>query len=458
MRTGSNILEVAKFAVDLCLKAGATQAEACVLNYRSYLTRFANSEIHQNVGEENSVLRLRFVLGKRISVTYSNSLEERAIRNLVERAKKIAELQSEDPDFVSLPEPEPMEPVPGIFIENTAECDPIKRAEIAKSLIERAHQFKNVEAVAGNCLTASGEAAVANSLGIEAMASATVARLRSNVIAADGTSKGYGFAESISRDVEELDPEKVGEEAARRAVESLHPQRVEPGEYEVVLLPYAVATAMLYLSFYGFTAQSYQDGTSFVCDYMGKKAFADSVNIWDDGRDPSGMAFPFDSEGVPKKKVILAKDGVPTGLLYDSYYAHKEGKKSTGHSSWRPLMFMGAGPSHLFMGTGDATVDEMIQETKKGLLVTRLHYVRVVHPRKAVVTGMTRDGTWFVENGEVKGPVMNMRFTDSLISLLANVDLIDKEAKTLPFGMEPSSIRVPALRSRKFRFTGVTEY
>jgi len=458
MKRGSDLLETAKFAVDLCLKAGATQAEAGVLSYKSYLTRFANSEIHQNVGEENSALRLRFVLGKRIAVAYSNSLKEEAIKNLVERARRIAELQAEDPDFVSLPEPEPIEPIPGIFIESTAECDPVERAEIVKSLIERAHQFKKVEAVAGNCLTTSIDAAVANSLGVEVTASATVARLRSNVIAADGSSKGYGFAESVSRDVRELDPEKEGEEAARRAVDSLHPKKIEPGEYEVIFLPYAVATAMLYLSFYGFTAQSYQDGISFICDYMGKKAFAESVNIWDDGRDPSGMAFPFDSEGVPKKKVILAKDGVPTGLLYDSYYAHKEGKKSTGHSSWRPFMFMGAGPSHLFMGTGDAKVEEMIQETKRGLLVTRWHYVRVVHPRKAVVTGMTRDGTWLVENGEVKGPVMNMRFTDSMISLLANVDLVGKEAKTLPFGREPSSIRVPALRSKKFRFTGVTEY
>jgi len=449
-----NLIEIARFAVDQCLKAGATQAEAGVYKNVSYLTRFANSEIHQNVGEEDSVLRIRFILGKRISVVTSNRLEERTIKELVERAKRIAELQAEDPDFVSLPEPEPIEPIPGMFVKRTAECDPIERAEIAKSLIERAHQFSNVEAVAGNCSTSVIEAAVVNSLGIEAEASATVAGLRSNVIASDGTSKGYGFAETVSKDVGDLNPEKVGEEAARRAVDTLHPMRIEPGEYEVVFLPYAVATAMFYLAYYGFTAQSYQDGVSFVCDYLGKKAFAESVNIWDDGRDPKGLAFPFDFEGVPKRKVILAKDGVPTGLLYDSYYAHKEGKKSTGHAG----PYLGAFPSHMFMGTGDATVEEMIQETKKGLLITRWHYVRVVHPRKAVVTGMTRDGTWLVENGEVKGPVMNMRFTDSMISLLANVEAIGKEAKTLPFRMEPSSIRVPALKSKKFRFTGVTEY
>ncbi len=450
----ADILDIAKFAVDQCLKAGATQAEAGVFSYKSYLTRFANSEIHQNVGEENSTLRLRFVLRKSISVITSNSLEEKAIGDLVERAKRIAELQTEDPDFVSLPEPEPIEPISGIFVKDTAECEPMERAEIAKSLIERAHQFKEVEAVAGNCSTTIIEAAIVNSLGLEARASATVARLRSNVIASDGTSMGYGFAETVSRDIKDLNPEGIGEEAARRAVESLHPMRVEPGEYEVVFLPYAVATAMFYLSYYGFTAQSYQDGVSFVCDYMGKKAFAESVNIWDDGRDPRGLAFPFDMEGVPKRKVVLAKDGVPTGLLYDSYYAHKEGKKSTGHAG----PFIGAFPAHLFMGTGDASVEEMIQETRKGILVTRWHYVRVVHPRKAVVTGMTRDGTWLIENGEVKGPVMNMRFTDSMISLLANVEAVGKEAKTLPFRMEPSSFRVPALKSKKFRFTGVTEY
>jgi len=447
-------IEIAKLAVDRCLKAGATQAEAGVYKKVSYLTRFANSEIHQNVGEEDSVLRVRFILGKRISVVTSNRLEERIINELVERAKRIAELQAEDPDFVSLPEPEPIEPIPGMFVKRTADCDPVKRAEIAKLLIERAHQFSNVEAVAGNCSTSVIEAAVVNSLGIEAKASVTIARLRSNVIASDGTSKGYGFAETVSKDVGDLNPEKVGEEAARRAVDALHPMRIEPGEYEVVFLPYAVATAMFYLAYYGFTAQSYQDGTSFVCDYLGKKAFAESVNIWDDGRDPRGLAFPFDFEGVPKRKVMLAKDGVPTSLLYDSYYAHKEGKKSTGHAG----PYLGAFPSHMFMGTGDATVEEMVQETKKGLLITRWHYVRIVHPRKAVVTGMTRDGTWLIEHGEVKGPVMNMRFTDSMISLLANVEAIGKEIKTLPFRMEPSSVCVPSLKSRKFRFTGVTEY
>ncbi len=447
-------LEAAKFAVDSCLKEGATQAEAGVMSYRSYLTRFANSEIHQNVGEENSVLRLRFVLGKRIAVLSSNSLDEKSLKELARRAKRTAELQVEDPDFVSLPEPEPIKQIPEIFVKRTAECSPMERAEMVKALIERVHQFEQVKAVAGNCFTRTVEAAVVNSLGVEARASVTMAGLRSNVIVSDGTSMGYGFAETISRDIGEISPEEIGEEAAERAVKSLNPRKLEPGEYEVVMLPYAVGTALFYLSYYGFTIQTYQDGISFLCDYLGKKAFSELINIWDDGTDINGIAFPFDAEGVPKKKVVLAEKGVPKNLLYDSYYAHKEGKKSTGHAG----PFLGAFPSHLFMGTGDSTLEEMIQETRKGILITRWHYVRVVHPRKAVVTGMTRDGTWLIEDGEVKGPVMNMRFTDSLISLLENVDLVGKEAKTLPFRMDPSSVMVPAIRSRKLRFTGVTEY
>lgn len=443
-------LETARKAVDEALKEGADQAEASILSKDYYLTRFANSIIHQNVGETDMSLSLRFVSGKKISSVSTNDTSDAKISELAKKARQLVAFMPEDPEFVSLPDPEPVPELPDIFVRGTADCEAKTRAEMAKALIDSAHGLsQTVESVAGAFLTSTLQLAVVNSLGIESHALGTIASINTNVIVSDGTSKGYGYAADMSKDVRDLRPDTLGKEAAERASKSLRPVRLEPADYTSIFEPYAVSTALAYFA-YQTRAQPFQDGTSFMCDVMGKHVLDDGVTIWDDGLDLRGVAFPLDPEGVPKRKVVLVEGGTPRSVVYDSYTAHKEGKKSTGHLG---------GCANLFMGPGDSSLEEMIEETRKGVLVTRWHYVRTVHPRKAIVTGMTRDGTWLVEDGEVKSPVMNLRFTESFLRMLSNVPMISRDTRrTGSFIYAPSCTVAPAIKVEEFRFTGVTEY
>lgn len=444
-------LDVASKLVKEALNLGATQAEARILNFKNYLTRFAGSTIHQNVGEGNTNLTLRFVLGKRVSTVSTNDTSLKSIKGLAEKGYKLARILGENPEFVSLPEPEPISELKGLFIRETAECTPDTRAEMIRALIDEANSISPyVKEVAGALSINSFDMAVTNSLGVNAYARSTHATLSATTISGEALVEGYGSAGDVSRNVKELDTSSIGREATERSVKSLGAKTIEPGEYEVVLEPYAVATALRYTG-YGLSALPYQDGTSFMNDLMGKKAFSEQFTLWDDGRNLRGLAFPFDFEGIPKKKIMLIEEGTPKAVVYDSYTANKEGKKSTGHAlGIRPM------PSHLFMEKGDATKEEMIGETKKGLLVTTFHYVRTVHPRKLVITGMTRDGTWFIEDGEIKHPVKNLRFTESLLKTYANIELVGKEVKRRGRGLAGSML-VPALKAKSFLFTGVTQ-
>jgi len=444
-------LEITSKVLNEALKAGATQAEVTLINSTSYLTRFANSVIHQNVGEKTVNIILKTVIGKRISNVTANETTNEALANLVQTGIKLAKISEENPDFVSLPEPEPIPRITGLYVRETAECTAKRRAEIVKGIIDSAHSLSSkVDSVSGALTTTANEYCIVNSLGINAYTKLTAADVNVTVIAKEGDSEGFGYSEDISRNVKNINPEALGVEAAERAVKSLNPKTLEPGEYEVILEPYAVQTALAYTA-QGFSAEAYQNGMSFMNEVMGKKVMNENFTLWDDGTDKRGMAVPFDAEGVPKKKVILVENGVPKGLVYDSFTAHKEGKKSTGHSGrFAPM------PSHMFIKPGDATKEEMIKETKRGVLVTYFHYVRTVHAKTITITGMTRNGTWYIENGEIKYPVKNLRFTDSMLKAYGNIDLIGKEVKVL--GGISNSVVVPPLKIRKFLFTGVTEF
>lgn len=189
---------------------------------------------------------------------------------------------------------------------------------------------------------------------------------------------------------------------------------------------------------------------------IGKKVMSEKISIWDDGLDPLGMPLPFDFEGVPKQHVDIVKEGVVEQPVYDRYTAHKAGKHTTGHAM--PPLFRGYGPLglNLFMGIGEKTLEEMIASTERGLYITRFWYTRLVHPRDCVITGMTRDGVFLIENGELTYPVKNLRFTQSYIDALADVEAVGKESYLLLSEYGGFSERVPALKIRNFNFTGKT--
>jgi PmbA protein len=366
----------------------------------------------------------------------------------------VVSFQQDNPDFISLPEPQPIEEIDG-FVEKTASCTPERRAQAAKIIcLPSREQGLNAS---GAFATRSFEYAVGNSLGLFAYYPTTLADLRT-VIMGD---TGSGYAAATSLDVEDIDAESLGREARDRALRTRNPLDVAPGEYTVILEEYAVNVLLAYLAYMGFGAQAVQEGRSFMAGKFGEQVTGENVSIWDDGLDLENLPMPFDFEGVPKQRVDFITKGVANAVVYDTYTAGKEeGKSSTGHALPAPNTF-GPFPWNIAMQPGAATKDDMVASTKKGLWVTRLWYVRPVHPLRTIITGMTRDGTFLIEDGDFVGPVKNLRFTQSILEALSEIQMIGRETK---LGRETfmenmiGGIRVPALKIGRFTFTSTTEF
>lgn len=428
--------------------SAAQQTEVIIMSEDSGLTRFANSYIHQNVAERNVGLRVRTVEGKKIGVASINDLSPEALERVVERALTIARLQPENPDFTSLPSPAPIAEV-AAFDEATATFGPEDRAKAVGVICQLA--VENGLVASGAFTTCAGELAVAKSLGIFAHYSTTSADINTVIMSDDSS----GYSAATAWKVGEINPEAIGSEAVEKALQSRNPRGLPPGRYAVILEEYAVADMMSMLAYLGFGALSVQEGRSFMTDRFGQQIMNPAISIWDDGLDPTGLPMPFDFEGVPRQRVDLIKEGVAEAVVYDSYTAGKEGKASTGHGLPAPNTF-GPIPTHMFMAPGEASKEEMLASMERGLWVTRFHYTRPVHPKLAIITGMTRDGTFLIEKGEMAYPIKNLRFTQSYIEALANVERVCRETKLVQdwFG----ATRIPALKVAEFEFTGATEF
>jgi PmbA protein len=309
--------------------------------------------------------------------------------------------------------------------------------------------------VASGALTTSiFEVAVANTLGTFAYHPTTYADI--NTVIMSDTSAGY--ASALALDVNDLDFRAIGLEAVEKCLHSQNPRSLEPGEYTVILEPYAVQDFVQMMAYTGLSAVALQEGRSFMSGKIGQQIVDSHISIWDDGLSPDGMPWPFDFEGVPKQRVDLIEGGVARGVVYDSYRAGKEhGKESTGHALPAPNTF-GPFPLNTFFAPGDATIEEMIASTDLGLYVTRFHYTRPAEPTKVVITGMTRDGTFLIKDGEIAHPVRNLRFTQSYLEALNHVDMIGKEPRLLLGMGDIARDSVPALKLSKFMFTGATEF
>ena len=426
----------------------ADQTEILVFDGDESLTRFANNEIHQNVSQRDATLLTRVVFGKRIGVASLNNTSEEGVKQVIERASALAEHQVEDPDFQTLPGPQPGQKAGG-YVEATAASTPEERAEAVGILVARAMESGLV--AAGAFSTEAGQIAIGNSLGVFSHHTTTEARL-SAVVMSDTSS---GYADQVTSDVREVDSDAVARIAVEKALRGKEPQSIEPGEYEVVLDEPAVCDIVDFLAYLGFGALAVQEGRSFMAGHIGEKVLGDNITVWDDGLAADTIPFPFDFEGVPKQRVNLVTNGIAKGLVYDTNTALKDGVASTGHGLPAGNTF-GPVPRNLFLAPGTASKEELIRSVKRGIFITRFWYTRTVHPLSITVTGMTRDGTFLIENGEIVAPVRNLRFTQSYVEALNHVDLLGKDAK-LQKDMFAYN-RVPALKIAKWNFTGVTEY
>ncbi len=427
----------------------ADQTEVVILGEENQLTRFANSYIHQNVAENNAQIRVRAVVGKKIGVATTNDLSDGALSQVVESAIGAAKLQRENPDFLSLPSPQPIPQVEG-FVEATALFSPQERAEAA-GIVCRQAQKKGLNA-SGAFTTAREEIAVANSLGVFAYYPTTLADLEI-VIMADS---GSGYAHATSVDVTQIDAQALGQEAIEKALRSRDPIEIEPGDYTVILEEHAVEEILFHLTDLGCGALAVQEKRSFMTDRFGEKIVGRNISLWDDGLDPQGLPMPFDYEGVSKRKVNFIREGIATSVVYDTYTAGREGKESTGHALPAPNSY-GPFSMNRFLAPGEATKEEMLASTERGIWVTRFHYMNPIHPLKTIITGMTRDGTFLIEKGEITRPIKNLRFTQSILEALSSVEMIGKERKLL-LSTHLGCGYVPALKIDGFTFTGVTEF
>src|SRR6266487_2463582 len=424
----------------------ADQTEVVYLGTESALTRFANNSIHQNVAESNHELRVRAVAGKRVGVATTNRLDDESLRRVTEQALLIARLQPENPEFHSLPGPQPIVPAPG-YSELTARFSPEERAQRVGIIVQLARE-RGLES-AGAFSTNASQVAVANSLGIFAYEPRTDSECHAVVMADE---QGSGYTQRIATDATTLDFEAMAREAVDKAQRSRKPVGIALGEYQVVLDTYAVGDMLQNLIFMGLSATAVQEERSFMNGQFGKQLVSPLVTIYDDGHDPAGLPQAFDYEGVPKQRVVMFDRGMASAVVYDSFTAFRERKPDTGHAlpapnPWGPL------PLHTMMVAGDANLEELFKGIDRGIYVTRFHYTNIVHPVKTLFTGMTRDGTFLIEHGELTSPVKNFRFTQSILDALRDVQAIGHEriqcSDYLP-------VVASALRIGSFHFTGVT--
>jgi PmbA protein len=425
----------------------ADETEASITSTSYSLTRFANNCIHQNVSEDGLNLSVRAVVNQRTARASTNKLDENSIRQVCEAALALARLQPPNPELLSMPGPQMYRAVDR-FDAESAELSPQARAETVRLAIERAEKDGLTAAgVYSNGIFVTG---LFNSRGLEAFHEETSSEFSITMLK-EGSS---GWAKKTSPSCLELEPEVLADRAVSKALESHDPQDIVPGKYTVILEPAAVLDLMGFL-FFDFGGLSVHERRSCLTDRVGEKLFGGNINVRDDVFHPLQAGAPFDGEGIPRQRVNLVEKGKVTNLVYARATARKMGKAATGHGFQLPNEY-GEAPMNIVMDGGKKTVEDMVKSTPRGLLVTRLWYIREVDPYQKILTGMTRDGTFWIEDGEVKHGVKNLRFNQSLFDMLNQVEAMSMPQRTA--GEESFEMVVPAMKVNGFNFSSSTRY
>jgi PmbA protein len=431
----------------------ADQTEAVFLGSSAGLTRFANSYIHQNVAESKTTVYFRAAIGRKLGVASTTSFSLTDLRRCLRAATDIARKQVENPQFEKFPGPQQYPEVETYF-EKTARFSPKQRASKLKRIF--AKTIKNNLDAAGAFSTGEGELAVLNSNGLRCYKPFTTAS--GNIIIMGDNSSGY--VNFVSRNVDALDFTALSNKALQKCKKSKNPIELPPDKYEVILEPAAVANLLEWLNFIAFGSKAFQEERSFLSGRIGEKLLGNNISIYDDALDSSGVPFPFDMEGMPKKKVDFVNEGVAKGVVYDIIAGNKDGHESTGHAIMPDEAGEGAMPLNVFIRPGNSNMDEMISHVEKGILITRFHYINgYLDTRRALMTGMTRDGTFLIKNGKLSKGIKNLRFTDSMIDAFSNVQEISGDSVSIPGWWDALGCnRVPAMRISEFNFSGKTDF
>lgn len=432
-------------AVREAAKLGVKDVEVHYRGGSEALTRFANNAIHQNVAETSEALSVRLLMGQRSARATTNRLDADGIARCVAEAAALTKSMAVDEELLPLAEPQEIAPVDR-WDPATAECSPEARARGVAAAIREAGSLT----AAGIYSTEHLTEAVFNTKGIHAVHRETMARF--SITTMGGDSSGWAKASSVR--CNDLDPAALAATAARKARLSANPREVEPGAYTVILEPAAVLDFIGQIM-PGFSATAITDQRSFLTERLHTKLFDERIEITDDVFHPQQSGAPFDGEGLPRQVLALARKGVPQAIAYSRAAAKKAGAVPTGHGHELPND-TGEAPDNIVIHGGSASLGEMIASTEKGILVSRLWYIREVDPYETIMTGMTRDGTFLIEDGRVTAGLRNFRFNQSVIEALSNLEMLGVTQRTS--GEEMPDMVVPAMKIRGFGFTEVTRF
>jgi len=437
-----NLQEVADRVIQLV--GDRAEAQVAVDGTEHALTRFANSFIHQNVGEHGREVMLKVAVNDRVASATTSRSDDAGLEALVEETIHAARLRPTDKDWPGLAGPADLV-APARFDDATATAAPDARAAEVAAFIAAGDGLLG----AGYFDTQGGPTAFANSAGQRLIAHHSRATL--DGIHQTGTSAGSSHATGSELSV--IDGARLGAVAAGKARDSVETRDVDPGTYEVILSPECVSTIMFFLAAYGWNGKAHLEGQSFA--ELGEQQFDPAVTIEDDYADHLAVGLPFDVDGTPKRKVTMVNAGISESLAHDRRTAKRAGTESTGHAIPGGDAF-GAFPANLHFRAGADSLADMIASVKRGLFVTTFNYCRILDPRTQVTTGLTRNGTFLIENGEIAGAVSNLRFTQSFVEALSpgRVLGVGSDARMADSEAGPGMTSAPSLRLAGWNFTG----
>lgn len=418
----------------------ADETEVYVGSHRSSLTRFAENHIHQNVTEYNAYLSVTAIFGKQMGDASTNKLDDESIRRTLENAIEIAKISPPDEELLPRLGPQEYQQVQS-YDSDIDSITPLERASAVSEVVRSCE--KNELKSAGLFSDGSGCEAYANSRGLFAFHESSNINFSVSVMAEDSS----GWADRSSHKKSWINPKAIGDIAIDKAIRSRNPKDVSTGSYTVILEPDAVSELIDFM-LDGFNALAIDEGRSFLCGKVGQKIAQDNITLASDPYHPLHQGIPFDGDGVPTKRIVLIKNGIAEGLVYDRLTAKKHGVEPTGHGAGGRNTY-GAYPSYPVMDGGEASLEDMIASTDEGILVTRFWYTNYVDPMKLIITGMTRDGTFWIEKGKIAYGIKNFRFNQNVLDMLNNVEMMSKPVLA-------GGIVVPAMKVKNFNFSSGT--
>jgi predicted Zn-dependent protease len=428
-------------------RSRADATEVTVTSQHRALTRFTHETIHQNVDQSDVTVRVRAIVDGRTGVASTNVRDDAALDEVVARAAQLASFAPREAQPPTVAGPASVAAPDGAWVDATAAATAEDRARVAARIF--VHAQRSGCWSAGYVTSSAGGVTLATSAGARLAFDGTESGANVKMTGADSS----GFAERYDTDARRVDGDAIGGRAAAKARASAAPTAVEPSDWTVILEPPAFGELLVFLASH-FSAQSFEEGSSFLSGKLGQRVMAENVTIRDDYAHPLHPDMPFDWEGSPKERVTLIDRGVAREIVTDRRYAQKLGRPNTGHGLPAPNPH-GPYPLDLVVEPGTASLDELIASTARGLLVTRLWYVRVVDQLQTILTGMTRDGTFLIENGKIAHGVRNLRFNASLVGALGDCAFASEQERT---GGYSYTAVVPAVKFDRFHFASTTEY